>query len=86
VIALLGGDTKSREILTTISTKLNSVGMKVESLSFPDKPVFIKTAETEFVVVPTLLIIQANGQRLESLNYQFGARSAESNDWRYIEG
>ena len=32
------------------------------------------------------MIIQVNGQRVESRNFQFGARSVDSKEWTYIEG
>jgi hypothetical protein len=86
IIERLGGPSKARVELNASLSKVNSVGMKVESLTFPDAPTFFKTDANECVIVPTLSIISANGQRIESLNYQLGSREIGTSKWVYIEG
>jgi hypothetical protein len=49
-------------------------------------PTFTNNAAHYFAVVPTKLVLTVKGQRLESLNYQFGVRDVAQTNWTYIEG
>ena len=61
-------------------------GSRVESLSFPRPPDFIETDREVFAIVPTLMVLERGGQRVESLNYQFGVLDPDSVEWKYVEG
>jgi hypothetical protein len=86
IIDMMGGMSQARSTLETAFSQFRSLNMKLESLSFPDAPTFLRTDVNDFVIVPTLSTIVANGQRVESLNYQFGNRKKGTTDWKYIEG
>ncbi len=86
IIDLLGGRSQAKSALETAFSQFQSLGMKLESMTFPDDPTFLKTDTNHFVMVPTKSIVSANGQRIESLNYQFGIRQIGTTKWKYIEG
>jgi len=86
VIEMMGGQTEAKAVLKTALSKTQTMGMALESLAFPDDSTFLKTDMNHFVIVPTKSIITANGQRVESLNYQFGIRAIGTSKWTYIEG
>lgn len=86
LIEALGGTSLAKERLQETISMMQEKGMKLESLDFPASPTFLESRGPEYVIVPTLTVISANGQRLESLNYQIGTRSTESSDWKYVEG
>jgi hypothetical protein len=67
----------------SVSPMLKS-GLRIESFQFPRPPEFVRTERAVFAIVPTLLIMDQGGQRIESLNYQFGV--LEGDTWRYTEG
>ena len=52
--------------------------MKLEELTFPTAPMFLKGTENEFVIVPTKTRITSNGKKAESVNFQFGAEEDRS--------
>ncbi|MDB5336897.1 MAG: hypothetical protein JWN70_2516 [Planctomycetaceae bacterium] len=87
VIELMGGAAKAKSELTIAQSKIQSIGLKIESLTFPNDPTFMQTAGNQYVFVPTFATFSApGGQRLESLNFQLGARVAGAPDWTYVEG
>ncbi len=86
VIEGLGGQAKARETLTGVMQKLATVGLKLEELTFPEDPIFLRGTQHDFVIVPTKSIILSRGKRGESLNYQFGARRVSQSAWTYLEG
>jgi hypothetical protein len=86
IIQLVGGTAKVRASLVEVTQQFQSAGMRIESSFFPEPPTFIKGAEHEFVVVPTLTIMTAGGQRVEARNYQFGIRNLGEANWTYVEG
>ncbi len=85
-IDLLGGASAARQGLMQAVERILKASMKVESLSFPARPEFLEGGGRRFVIVPTLIVMSANGQRLESLNYQFGVLEPGSREWKYLEG
>jgi|ERR1035437_3836539 hypothetical protein len=86
IIQQMGGASQAKTVLQKTLDQIQTAGMKVESLAFPETPTFTNSAAHEFVVVPTKLVIAVKGQRLESLNYQFGVREVSQTNWTYIEG
>jgi len=86
VIELMGGEEKMKVALQQALGQIKSKGMKIETLHFPADPTFLTGTANEFVIVPTKMIISAGGQRVESLNYQFGVRANGEKSWKYIEG
>lgn len=85
LIEMLGGHAQAEQALKQGAMQL--VGrMSVESLDFPTPPTFFESAESRFVFVPTLSVVSVQGQRVESLNFQLGARSKTGEQWTYVEG
>jgi hypothetical protein len=60
--------------------------MKLESLSFPVEPTCLPGTSRQFIIVPTLSVIESGGQRFESLNFQLGASESGDGQWTYVEG
>ena len=86
IIAMLGGKATSRKAVEDAVLTLRNAGMRLESLAFPKPPEFLAGGGRRFAVVPTLSIISARGQRIESLNFQLGILEPGSTDWTYVEG
>ena len=86
IVAMLGGQDATRAAIEGVLLKLRGAGMRVESLTFPGPPEFLEGGGRRFAVVPTLSIITANGQRVESLNFQLGILEPGASEWRYVEG
>ena len=86
VIAMQGGPSAARKLLQDVLVKLKDGGMRVESLTFPKPTEFLEGGGRRFAVVPTLSIISANGQQIESLNFQLGILEPGATDWTYVEG
>lgn len=87
VIEQLGGMAKAKPGLESMLEKLQGLGMTVESISFPNDPTFIHTASNQYVLIPTLAVLKArNGQRVESLSFQLGARATGATAWTYLDG
>ncbi|HKP55695.1 MAG TPA: hypothetical protein VJV78_03180 [Polyangiales bacterium] len=86
ILRLLGGPEKARSTLTQIIAQIAKSEMKIESFSFPRAPEFFEGGGRKYVFVPTLMIVSANGQRAESLNFQLGILEPGTTDWKYIEG
>jgi hypothetical protein len=86
IVQMQGGMQPTRGAIQHAVSTLTNVGMRLESLRFPKPPEFIEGPDQRFVVVPTLSIITANGQQVESLNFQLGVLEKDSAEWRYVEG
>jgi hypothetical protein len=84
VIELLGGQAKAREALAVGLKSVSAI--KLDELTFPERPIFLKGTENEFVIVPTKSQLRASGRKVESFNFLFGARKIGDKDWAYIEG
>ena len=82
----MGGEAQARAAMEQSLRTVSERGMKLASLTFPEAPQFIAGTERRFVVVPTLSVIEAGSQRLESLNYQLGVLERGSEAWTYVEG
>lgn len=86
IIELMGGASRAEATLKTVLSQFQALNMKVDSLTFPAAPDFLETAKNRFVIVRTKIVVSANGQRAESLNYQFGIQEKGTSTWKYIEG
>ncbi len=86
IIDLMGGTKQARSTLETAFSQFESLNMELESITFPEAPTFLNTDSNRFVIVPTKSIISADGQRFESLNYQFGIQRHGTTSWSYVEG
>ena len=86
IIASMGGLTAARSAVQTSLAQIQSAQMSLESLSFPQEPSFLKVGLRDFVILPTKSVIVVKGQRMESLNFQFGIKEPGSTNWAYIEG
>lgn len=86
IVAMQGGEDATRQGIQQAIAQMTRIGMRLETLSFPKDPTFLESGGKRYVVVPTLSIISAGGQRVESLNFQLGAFDAKSKRWGYVEG
>lgn len=86
IIKMMGGPKSARASVAKSLKKIGSVGLRLESLSFPSAPVFLRGARQRFVIVPTYSVFSVKGQRVESLNYQFGVLERGAKRWKYLEG
>ena len=86
ILGKLGGAQKAKSIIKAGFKKFKAVGLKLESNSFPAKPTFFKTDKNHYAIVPTKNIVSAQGQRIETVSYQFGIRAIGKKNWTYIEG
>lgn len=86
IIELMGGKDRARSTLRTAFSQIESRNMKLESLVFPEAPTFLNTDMNRFVVVPTKSVVSARGQRVESVNFQFGIQANGTKAWKYVEG
>jgi hypothetical protein len=86
IVKLLGGQAAAGQALESAVALLKKNDMKLESLSFPSAPTCLAGGGRRFVIVPTLSMIAARNQRIESLNFQFGVLESGAADWTYVEG
>lgn len=86
ILAGLGGREKAIEVTNEAMSPLMRSGLRIESFTFPRPPEFVEAGPTVFAIVPTLLVLDLGGQRVESLNYQFGVLDTAEGKWRYAEG
>ena len=86
IIKMMGGAKAARASVAKSLKKVGSVGLRLESLSFPSAPVFLRGTRQRFVIVPTYSVFSVKGQRVESLNYQFGVLEKGAKRWKYVEG
>ena len=68
IIEVMGGEEQASKTITQILKKMESTGMKLKFMKFPKEPTFFKTKNYEYVIVPTLTHITAQGKVAESLN------------------
>ncbi len=83
IIAAMGGRAQAESTLETTFAKIGP--MTSESFEFPETPTYLETDRNYYVIVPTLSIMSANGQQVESLNFQFGMprkRRQTGNTWK----
>jgi hypothetical protein len=86
VITLMGGEAKTRQMLKDAVQGMQASGAKLESVTFPENPTFLKTDLHQFAVVPTKNIIIFNGSRFESLHFQIGIKNTGAINWTFIDG
>lgn len=86
VVKLLGGQAAARRAMEGAVALLRKNDMKIESLSFPSAPTCLTGGGRRFIIVPTLSVIAAGDQRIESLNFQFGVFESDGTGWTYVEG
>ena len=86
VVQLQGGSTAARQAIRKVMEGMKTANMKMESLSFPAPATCVTVENRSFIVVPTLSIISAGGERFESLNYQLGVVEPGESSWTYVEG
>lgn len=87
VIELMGGTDNARVLLVTTLARMQHVGMKLESLEFPNPPRFIRGRSSTIVLVPTLVKVSGgSGRKAESRNFQAGVLEDGASQWTYVEG
>lgn len=86
LVKLLGGQAAAGRAIESVVALLKKNDMKLESLSFPSAPTCLEGGGRRFIIVPTLSMIAARNQRIQSLNFQFGVLESGAADWTYLEG
>ncbi len=86
IVKALGGEPAARDALNQAVRQFQAIGMTLDSLVFPESPKFVSGNGRLFAIVPMESIISANNQKVQSLNFQFGVREADSVGWKYVEG
>ncbi|ANM28388.1 hypothetical protein ABI59_00225 [Acidobacteria bacterium Mor1] len=86
ILEIMGGPEGARKVMNDLFNQMGDIKMTLESMTFPDPPQFIAGAENEYVIVPTLSVVSVGGQKLRSVNFQFGSRPKGGSGWKYVEG
>ena len=86
IIKMLGGREAVRSVIEQGLKPILASGMTLEAFSFPSPPKYVEGKERRFAIIPTLSIMAVKGQRIESLNYQFGVLEPGAAGWTYLEG
>jgi hypothetical protein len=86
VLELVGGVEKAKLAVAQAAQRIANARITIESFSFPQPPQFFEGGGRKFVLVPTLTITNANGHRVETLNFQFGVLEPGTTEWKYLEG
>lgn len=86
VIEDMGGRGAALAVLEASFENYKDGVLAFESLEFPSPPVFVQSQDNFFVLVPTITIMVAKGQRVASTGYQFGVRAKGNANWKYIDG
>ncbi|HEX4146587.1 MAG TPA: hypothetical protein VHY91_24005 [Pirellulales bacterium] len=86
IIEAMGGPDKAQAAVEEATTKMQSAGMTIESMTFPEEPTFFASETQDFVFVPTLTIFAISGKRIESLSFLLGAKPRQTSKWTYIDG
>ncbi|HEY1786424.1 MAG TPA: hypothetical protein VGG30_12770 [Pirellulales bacterium] len=86
LIEEMGGAEQAKTEVDDAMAKLQSAGMAIESMTFPEPPTFFSSATQDFVFVPTLATFVVKGQRIESLNFLLGVKPRHASKWTYIDG
>jgi len=87
VVAAMGGHDAAKTTLAGAVGQLQTLGMKVESLVFPEAPTFIQGNNgRRYAIVPTKSVVSAKGQQVQSYNFQLGVKEANDSQWTYLEG
>lgn len=86
ILDRIGTREQARNAMLQLTQQVLARNMKVESLTFPAPPDVLQGGERRFAIVPTLTVIAARDQRVESLNYQLGVLEPGASQWQYVEG
>lgn len=86
IVKMIGGDDAARQGIQKAIGQFTELDMRIESFEFPMEPTFIENKGSRFAIVPTLLVVSANGQRVESSNFQLGVFDNITKHWHYVEG
>lgn len=86
VLREMGGEVAARASVEQALAQISLLDLKLESLRFPSKPDLMKGEGREFAIVPTLVVLRAGEQRVESLNFQLGVKEPDTSSWKYLEG
>jgi hypothetical protein len=86
VIEQSGGPENVRRALRAAAQLSQQSGMQIESFRFPEAPAFVEGGGRRFALVPTLQVVSARGQKVESLNFQLGILEPGAQHWVYVEG
>lgn len=86
LVRMLGGREAARGKLEESRQLFISDEVTLEAFAFPRPPEFLEGGGRRFAIVPTRSVIGIRGQRIESLNFQFGVLEAGAESWTYLEG
>ena len=86
ILDQMGTREQAKAAMVQLTQQVLARKMKVESLKFPSPPDLLQVGERRFAIVPTLTVIAARDQRLESLHYQVGVLERGAEGWKYVDG
>lgn len=86
VLEVMGGRANARRVLEPTFEQMRSLGLRLQTLHFPEEPEFLDGEENEFVVVTTDVVVRSGSREVESRNFLLGARARGASDWTYVEG
>ena len=87
LVEMMGGKDQAKVVLAAPLAQIQSAGISIESLNFPQDPTFFETRANQYVIVHTLMVANlGNGQRAESVGYQLGVRPLGTTEWTYVDG
>ena len=86
VIVGLGGPEKARDTYQKMLSEVTKSQMKLESLTFPAPPTFLRSTQRRFALVQTASVIDFGTRRVEDLGYQLGILEPDSTEWTFVDG
>lgn len=86
ILQLQGGRDAARRLVENALAAIQKSNISIERLTFPSAPTCLTVEGRRFIIVPTLSILTAGNQRVESLNYQFGVAEPGQSHLTYAEG
>lgn len=86
IINLHGGYIATEAVLKRGMQPIIAEGLALDSFTFPGPPDYVEGEERRFAIVPTLSVISFQGQRVESLMFQFGVLEPGAVRWTYLDG
>ena len=82
----MGGEDEARRSLAIASGQMQSIGMRLEELSFPSLPTYPDGIDGKYVVVHYATIVSAGDKEIETKSYFIGVRKSSEERWKYVDG
>lgn len=86
VLSIAQNEAMALESVQVMLDKIKNANIVLGEIEFPEAPDFLETKESHFVIAPTQIVIDIQGNKLEIRSYQFGEKSRSGGDWKYLSG